>query len=125
CADSITSSKRAPRLRSCRGRDRSNGTAPRAAAPVHDGPRLGCAPGIRNLPYPSEYCPVLSVQQRPCFIRGNTILGSDSELLGEILQNAGRNYFSKESILRRPERRGERECSSGRTRLGCVRQKVN
>ena len=56
---------------------------------------------------------MLSVQQLSCFIRGNTILGSHSDLLGAILQKAGRNYFSKESILRRPARPGERECSSG------------
>jgi hypothetical protein len=41
-------------------------------------------------------------------------LGSRSDLLGASLQKAGRNYFSKESILRRPARPGERECSSGR-----------
>jgi len=53
------------------------------------------------------------VQHLFCSIRGNAILDSHFARLSASLQKTGAGSFSKQSILKRPARPRERECSAG------------
>ncbi len=71
--------------------------------------------GVKSVTVPirANMAAVFSVQHLFCSIRGNAILDSHSDPLGASLQKTGAGSFSKQSILRRPARPRERECSAG------------